>query len=72
MVYSNDIQKCCKYCCDAVELVNSDEMLCTKNGPVSADYYCKKYRYDAIKRRPIKKAPLREFSESDFTIESEA
>ena len=50
-----DITEACAYCEHAVPLMNEDEMLCRKNGVVSADYCCKKFSYDLLKRKPARR-----------------
>lgn len=52
---SFDIAEVCAYCEHAVPLLSEDEVLCRKNGVVSADYHCKKFSYDLLKRKPARK-----------------
>lgn len=50
-----DIAEVCAYCEHAIPLLNRDEVLCRKNGVVSADFRCKKFTYDLLKRKPARK-----------------
>ena len=50
-----DIAEVCAYCEHAVPLLSEDEVLCRKNGVVSADYHCKKFSYDLLKRKPARR-----------------
>ena len=38
-----DIAEVCAYCEHAVPLLTDKEVLCRKNGVVSADHHCKKF-----------------------------
>lgn len=42
----------CKYCERAKTLSDPDVMLCGRHGVVSADYCCRRFRYDPLKRTP--------------------
>ena len=50
-----DIAEVCAYCEHAVPLHNEDTVLCRKHGVVSADYRCKKFSYDLLKRKPVRR-----------------
>ena len=50
-----DIKDACAVCECATPLYGGEEVLCRKNGVVSADYHCKKFRYDLLKRKPVRK-----------------
>ena len=50
-----DIAELCAMCEFASPLRNENEVLCRKNGVVSASYHCKKFRYDLLKRKPVPK-----------------
>ncbi len=49
------IEKYCKYCEKASTLSNEDTMLCEKHGVVDAGHFCRKFKYDPLKRAPVKK-----------------
>lgn len=46
------IEVFCKYCEHASPIVSEDKMVCPKYGVVSADYKCRRFRYDPLKRSP--------------------
>ena len=50
-----DISEVCACCEHAVPLLSEDEVLCRKNGSVSADHHCKKFSYDILKRKPVRR-----------------
>ena len=52
-----DIAEVCAYCEHAVPLVGGEDVLCRKNGVVSAAYHCKKFSYDLLKRKPVRRRP---------------
>lgn len=54
---NKDIVKACSLC-EFAECTVSEEMICLKRGPVSADHCCRKFRYDPFKRIPPAKKKL--------------
>ncbi|MBQ8210170.1 MAG: hypothetical protein IJZ35_06290 [Clostridia bacterium] len=63
-LYSQDISPRCEYCANGTVTPDGKEVLCPKRGVMQADSFCKKFKYDALKRKPrqIKLS-------SDFTVE---
>ncbi len=47
-----ELENMCKFCQYAAPLVDNDRLLCGKKGIVSAEYVCKKFAYDPLKREP--------------------
>ena len=47
-----ELERFCKFCQHSSELSDEDTMLCGKKGIVSADFICKKFVYDPLKREP--------------------
>lgn len=47
-----DLDKMCRWCESAHCLQDEDTMLCDKKGIVQADYVCRNFRYDPLKRIP--------------------
>ncbi|MBE7012144.1 MAG: hypothetical protein E7415_05675 [Ruminococcaceae bacterium] len=66
-----DLIEKCETCAYAVMLEYTKECLCSKFGPVSPEYKCKKYRINRFLRRPPKKRELNisRYAEDDFSIE---
>ena len=58
-MYSKDNVKSCEVCAFATDMSIQNEQLCIKKGPVSADYCCRAFKYDATRRKPKKKAELK-------------
>ncbi len=47
-----DIVKQCAFCEFASKTLDEDKMLCKKKGVVLAEYSCRSFRYDLMKRAP--------------------
>lgn len=69
-LFNKDIEPCCIYCSRSRQ-VNEDEVLCIKHGIVSANYKCRKYKYDPTKRTPPEPAVFStdSFCADDFKID---
>ncbi len=50
-----DITEVCAVCEHASPLRDDEEVLCCHHGVVSAAWRCKKFRYDLLKRTPVRK-----------------
>lgn len=68
LLNEKDISPKCEYCQVAKESPDGETMLCPKKGIVQKDFYCKKYKYDVIKRIPRKAPRPQEFSPEDFSL----
>ena len=67
-LFGNQVEPYCRYCSRAGDL-GAEQMLCSKYGVVRADYACRRFHYDPLKRVPPKPAVLRgNFSDDDFYI----
>lgn len=68
-MFRKKIEKCCRYCTYCTKL-DEGQMLCKKQGVVTDDYSCRKFRYDPFKRIPLKaKAPdFEKYDEDDFSL----
>ena len=70
MLFRKDITKCCGYCQYADKQSNG-KLKCTKKGVTTQEENsCLFYRYDPIKRIPVKAKPLDfgQYSEDDFKL----
>ena len=47
-----DISKKCAFCEFASKTLDESKMICKKKGVVHADYSCRAFRYDLMKRVP--------------------
>ena len=63
MLFRKQIQPSCSYCVHAAKLADG-QILCSKKGVVPSDGKCMRFRYDPIKRIPVKPKAL-DFSKYD-------
>ncbi len=68
-LYSKEIPPACKYCQNGTPAPATDEILCRRKGVVPPDGYCRRYRYDILKRTPNAAPPLPAFTDEDFSLE---
>ncbi|MCL2068775.1 MAG: hypothetical protein FWH00_02650 [Oscillospiraceae bacterium] len=69
-LFGKNVEPACRHCESAIQQISpANQILCSRLGVVSADYHCKRYAYDPIKRIPKPQKPLPEFSAEDFSIE---
>ena len=68
-LFGNRIPPACRYCETALRCSALDgTVLCSRKGVVAADYSCKSYQYDPLKRIPKQPLDFQEFKEADFSI----
>ena len=48
----NEMPRFCMYCEHSTLINDKDNVLCDKKGIVNAEYCCKRYFYDPLKRVP--------------------
>lgn len=60
------VEPACRFC--ALGEASGKDILCSKMGPVSEDFCCRRFRYDPLKRVPKKMPKLPQFDPSDFTL----
>ncbi len=63
-----DIVPSCSYCGHGRPAPNQEYVLCMKKGVVGVDFACKKFKYDPLKRKPIRPRAIEKFDESDFAL----
>ena len=63
-----NIEPKCEYCKHGSMSADGKNILCPKKGVLTPDFFCKKFCYDPIKRKPRKGPELPEFSPEDFSI----
>ncbi len=66
-----EVSKVCATCKYVSTLHATDKLFCSKNGPVSEDYSCKKYSYNRLMKRirPKRQFGTDKFSADDFNID---
>lgn len=69
MLFRKKIERSCIYCAFSAKM-DSEHMLCTKRGVVSADTACRKFQYDPFKRIPPRPKALdfSKYEEDDFSL----
>jgi len=69
MLFRKKIEPSCSYCTRAAKLADG-QLLCCKKGVVPSDGKCAGFRYDPIKRIPLKaKAPdFSKYDQEDFSL----
>ncbi len=53
-----DISKKCAFCEFASKTLDDERMICKKKGVVHADFACRSFRYDLMKRVPRRLPPI--------------
>lgn len=69
MIFRKRIPRSCQYCVYSAKL-NKEQLLCSKQGVVTVEHQCRKFRYAPCKRIPIKqKTPdFQKYEAEDFTL----
>ena len=63
------IEPKCEYCKLGTISADNTSVLCPKKGVLNKDFFCKKFKYDPLKRIPKESAPeLMKFSPEDFSL----
>ena len=70
MIYSKVENPKCNTCIYAEIKENSGNVLCDIKGTVPADFCCRKYKYDILKKkiRPQKKFVTGKFTKENFEV----
>ena len=55
-----EIEKFCAFCEHGTPVPGTDDVVCIKKGVVKADFVCRRFQYDPLKRNPKEKIPLPE------------
>lgn len=68
MDFKFDHKPICLFCEHGHELFETGMVMCDKNGAVSEDYTCSKFKYNLLARNPKrqKKLNVSKFSKEDF------
>ena len=67
-LFNKKIWPSCEYCRMGEKCLNDDTILCIKNGVVKSSYYCKKFKYNPLKRVPKIYNYSTKFKKDDFKI----
>lgn len=63
-----EIERCCAFCERSASLRDREHVLCSSRGVVSANYICRKFSYDPLKRNPRRLPPLFVPAEGELKI----
>ncbi len=69
MLFRKKIERSCSYCQHGTAM-DCNQILCAKNGIVSADDSCRKFEYNPCKRIPpkMKALDVDKFEDIDFSL----
>jgi len=56
--WDNDLPRACRFCERATIISDEENVLCSLKGIVYADYCCRKFAYDPLKREPKMPPPM--------------
>lgn len=67
-MFNKSIAKRCEYCRHATTYHGSDVLFCKYRGVVEPNNNCRKYKYDILKRKPLKQSISNDYEKSDFIL----
>lgn len=67
-LFNKSLAKRCEYCRHSNTYLGSDTIFCKYRGVVEATNNCRKYRYDILKRKPLKHTVSNDYSKDDFIL----
>lgn len=67
-LFNKNLNKSCRWCMYGKNSEYTNEIFCKKRGVTTQDEYCRKYKYDPLKRIPDTQELTDEYSESDFSL----
>lgn len=67
-LFSNNMEPACEYCEYGRLAADRFMILCSKKGPVSPHYSCRRFAYSPLKRVPKRQPRLPSFTEEDFKL----
>ena len=68
LLNKKEISPSCSYCALGKLAPDGETVLCKKKGVVEKDFYCRKFKYDVLKRQPRRPVELQEYSPEDFSL----
>ena len=67
-IFGGNISPKCIYCETGIKTKDGKEVLCRRMGVMQPDSFCKKFRYDPLKRQPDVLKMQFGFKEEDFSL----
>ena len=71
IIDKKNIEASCSYCAHGKFSPLGETILCQKKGIVEKDFYCKKFKYDVLKRQPRRPREIDHFDAEAFTLNIE-
>ena len=68
MVFFNKDYKYCCYCVYSIKSDCDNDIFCSYRGVVSAYDNCRKFKYDILKRKPVRTEISKNYSPDDFKL----
>ena len=65
--FNKNLSHACKYCINS-RVCTDTEILCKYKGVVGVNDSCRKYKYDPLKREPLKINQTQTYSAKDFEL----
>ena len=66
--FNKRLEKHCEYCVHGAVLDFDDQIICKKRGVTDKTDSCRSYKYDPLKRIPVKVKFAGDFTEEDFKL----
>ncbi len=66
--FNKKLAKHCEYCVHGLKFGAENEIMCKKKGITSAFDSCRHYKYDPLKREPLKAKVADNYNPEDFSI----
>ncbi len=67
-VFNKNLPRSCRYCIFGKDSLISDEVLCIKRGVTAAGDYCRHYKYDPLRRVPMRAKIADNYKPEDFSL----
>lgn len=67
-VFNKKLPRSCEYCIHSEQLQYEREIICKKHGVTDYRDFCRSYKYDPLKRTPIKPKISDNYSPDDFKL----
>ena len=67
-LFDKDLKKSCLWCVHGKKSDYTDEVFCVKRGITSANDFCRKYKYDPLKRTPDMQTIDKSYNADDFHL----
>ncbi|MBR5923343.1 MAG: hypothetical protein IKZ59_06065 [Clostridia bacterium] len=67
-LFDRSLKKSCLWCAYGKKSEYTNEVFCIKRGVTYADSYCRKYKYDPLKRTPDNKTISKDYNADSFSL----